>query len=71
MKKKNQDNGVADYGDLVTPTEAARIRGVTRAAITSLVKRGRLQTVEVGGRPFVRRSEIENFEAEKPGPKAA
>jgi excisionase family DNA binding protein len=71
MKKKNQDNGTTDFNDLVTPTEAARIRGVTRAAITALVKRGRLQTVEVGGRSFIRRSEIENFEAEKPGPKVA
>jgi excisionase family DNA binding protein len=71
MKKKNHERIAADYSDLVTPTEAARLRGVTRAAITALVKRGRLQTVEVGGRPFLRRSEVEGFEAEKPGPKAA
>jgi excisionase family DNA binding protein len=47
--------------DLITPAEAARLRGVTRSAITDLVKRGRLQSVEVGGRPFLSRAEVERF----------
>jgi hypothetical protein len=73
MKKKFSvsNTGSEDWADLVTPTQAAKIRGVTRAAISSLVKRGRLNTIEIGGRPFLRRREVENFEAEKPGPKAA
>jgi excisionase family DNA binding protein len=69
MKKKNEDRSAADLADLITPTEAARVRGVTRAAITALIKRGRLNTIEIGGRSFLRRSEVENFEPEKPGPK--
>jgi excisionase family DNA binding protein len=71
MKKKNSPTSMADLSNLITPTEAARIRGVTRAAITALVKRGRLQAVEVGGRSFLRRTEVESFEPEKPGPKEA
>jgi hypothetical protein len=59
-----------DLSELITPTQAARIRGVTRAAITSLIRRRRLRTVEIAGRPFLRRSEVENFAPEKPGPKA-
>jgi excisionase family DNA binding protein len=69
MKKKNEDRSAADLADLITPTEAARVRGVTRAAITALIKRGRLNTIEIGGRSFLRRSEVETFEPEKPGPK--
>ncbi len=58
--------------DLITPAEAARLRGVTRSAITDLMKRGRLQTIEVGGRPFLYRKEVENFSPEITGrpPKA-
>ena len=59
--------------DLITPAEAARLRGVTRSAITDLVKRGRLQSVEVGGRPFLSRAEVERFTPEITGrpPKSA
>jgi excisionase family DNA binding protein len=52
-----------DLDDLVTQAEAAKLRGVTREAIYNLVARGRLQTVEIGGQKFVRRSEVLNFEA--------
>jgi excisionase family DNA binding protein len=69
MSRKKVTDAEAGTSDLITPTEAARIRGVTRSAITALVKRGRLQVVEIGGRPFLRRGEVESFEAEKPGPK--
>jgi len=58
--------------DLITPAEAARLRGVTRSAITDLMKRGRLQTVEVGGRRFLYRKNVESFTPEITGrpPKA-
>jgi excisionase family DNA binding protein len=70
VKNKPADDGLTDLNELITPTQAARIRGVTRAAITSLIKRQRLRAIEIGGRPFVRRSDVENFAPEKPGPKA-
>ena len=51
-----------DLDDLITQAEAANLRGVTREAIYNLVARGRLQTVEIGGQKFVRRSDVLNFE---------
>lgn len=59
-----------DLGDLISQAEAARIRGVTRAAIRDLIRRGRLRSAPIGGRELVYRSEVEAFEKEKPGPKA-
>lgn len=55
--------------NLISQAEAARIRGVTRAAIRDLIRRGRLQSISVGGRDLVYRSEVEVFEKDKPGPK--
>lgn len=70
MKARMTDKKSTDLSELITPTQAARIRGVTRAAIASLIKRQRLHAIEIAGRPFLRRSEVENFSREKPGPKA-
>ena len=56
--------------DLISQAEAARIRGVTRAAIRDLIRRGRLVPVEVAGRSLVHRGEVERFEKRSPGPKA-
>ena len=53
--------------DLITPAEAARMRGVTRSAITDLMRRGRLRIIEVGGRPFLSRAEVERFTPEITG----
>lgn len=69
MGNKSLNNSIPDLNELITPTQAARIRGVTRAAITSLIRRERLHAIEIAGRPFLRRSEVENFAPEKPGPK--
>ncbi len=49
--------------DLITVTEAARVREVSHQAILNLVRRGRLTAIELGGRKFLRRSEVVNFEA--------
>lgn len=51
----------------VTPAEAARLRGVTRQAITKLIRAGRVGVLEIGGRRLIRRSDIVNFERRKPG----
>jgi excisionase family DNA binding protein len=48
--------------DLITQTEAAQLRGVSRASISELVRRGRLNAVEMYGRKLVRRSEVIAFE---------
>lgn len=53
--------------DLISQAEAARLRGVSREAITDLINRGRLVGYELGGRRLVSRREVETFKAEKGG----
>jgi excisionase family DNA binding protein len=53
--------------DLITQAEAARLRGVSREAIYDLVARGRLKVIEIGGKKFVYRTEVMNFEARPAG----
>ncbi len=66
---KKEKKGETGMSDLISQAEAARIRGVTRAAIRDLIRRGRLSSIEIGGRELVYRSEVESFVKEKPGPK--
>jgi len=63
--KIGQDSG--DMSDLISQSEAARLRGVTRAAIQDLVRRERIRSVNIGGRALVYRSEIVNYEQGEPG----
>lgn len=67
VKKVKEDENV--MSDLISQAEAARIRGVSRAAIRDLIRRGRLRSFNLAGRELVYRSEIEIFEKDKPGPK--
>jgi hypothetical protein len=60
MAKKNEDS----FSGFVSISDAARIRGVSHAAIQDLIKRGKLSPVEVGGRRFLRRIEVEGFQPE-------
>lgn len=53
--------------DLISQAEAARIRGVTRQAISLLVQRGKLSGYEIAGRVLVSRNEVENFKRGKSG----
>jgi excisionase family DNA binding protein len=55
--------------DLITISEAAEIRGASVSAISHLVRRGRLRSVERFGKTLVYRSDVQAFEPEKPGPK--
>lgn len=43
------------------------MRGVTRQAISRLIKRGKLQTIEFGGHVFVSLTDVTHFTSEKPG----
>jgi excisionase family DNA binding protein len=65
MAKKKTDA----LDDLISQKEAAEMRGVSRASINELIKRGRLNPVTVAGKVLLRRSEVETFEKVKPGPK--
>ena len=69
MTKKKRENKVFNASDLITMTEAAKLRGVSRAAIHELVQRGRLRSEQMFGRVLLYRSEVEAFEKSKPGPK--
>ena len=53
----------------VTVAEAAELRGVSRAAMHELVRRGRLRSEKMLGRVLLYRSEVETFEKDKPSPK--
>jgi excisionase family DNA binding protein len=70
MNKKLEKKKSPDMADLITITEAATLRGVSRAAIHELVQRGRLRSERMFGRVLLYRSEVESFEKEKPGPKS-
>jgi hypothetical protein len=65
----NKLKGNVDPAEWISQTEAARIRGITRQAIGIYVKRGRFTTFVMGGKTFLLRSELENFEPRKRGPK--
>ncbi len=47
--------------DWITQTEAARLRKVSRAAISHLLHRGRLQSKAVNGRRLVYRKDVVKF----------
>jgi len=47
--------------DLITQAEAARLRGVTRAAINDLVKRRKLKVITIGNVRFLSRKEVLNY----------
>jgi transposase len=53
--------------DLVTQSEAARLRGITPEAIADLIRRGRLTAYDVAGRPHVRRSDVLKFRPARGG----
>jgi excisionase family DNA binding protein len=56
-----------DLSDWISQAEAAELRGVSRQAISKLIRTGRLKTFEVGGHVLVSRSEVLGFQPESPG----
>lgn len=69
MTKPNKKTDAANLKELMTVTDAANLRGVSRAAMHELVQRGRLRSEKMFGRVLVYRSDVEAFEREKPGRK--
>ena len=51
----------------ISQAEAARIRKVSRQAISLLAKKGRLPVLKIGGRVLVHRKEVEEFMPEPAG----
>ncbi len=54
----------SDLSELITQAEAARLRHVSRSAISDLVKRNKLRSIEIAGRSLVFRSEVLSYEPE-------
>jgi len=52
----------------MSPSQAAAARKISRQAIAKLVAKGRFTTLEVGGRTLLKRSEVESFKPQRPGP---
>jgi excisionase family DNA binding protein len=57
-----------DTESWISQSEAARLRSVSRQAIASLVKKGRFRTLEIGGKVFVHRKDVESYQPKPPGP---
>ena len=62
MKRK------VDPDQWISQAEAAKIRSVSRQAISRLVRKGRFETLSIGGKTLLRRSEVEEFQPKPPGP---
>jgi excisionase family DNA binding protein len=62
MKRK------VDPDQWISQAEAAKIRSVSRQGISRLVRKGRFQTLSIGGKTLLRRSEVEDFQPKPPGP---
>lgn len=60
---------IAEEIDLIGIREAAEIRGVTQSAITQLCTRGRIESVNVFGHPWMLREDVVNYKKGKRGPK--
>ncbi len=56
-----------DISDLISQSEAARLRGCSRQAVAKLVKQGRLRSFIVAGRVLVSRSDVLNYQEKAPG----
>ncbi len=51
----------------VTAAVAARIRGVSRARITAMVRAGKLKPYPIGEQYLLLRAEVENYEPQRAG----
>jgi len=56
-----------DPDELITRSEAAELRGVSHQTISYMIKMGRVRTVEIRGRLFLMRKDVENYRPSKPG----
>ncbi len=52
---------------LITSSEAARLKGVSRAAINYLIRAGRIKSVRLFDRVLVHRDEVLNYRSAKSG----
>ena len=58
---------IKNIEDWVSLAEAARIRNVSRQAISKLVKKGKLKSMVIGGHVLVSKKQVINFKPQKSG----
>ena len=61
--RKDRPKESVEPGAWISQAAAAQMRGISRQAIADLVARGRFQTLEIGGKVLVRRSDVAEFTA--------
>jgi hypothetical protein len=52
---------MSNLDDLITQAEAARLRGVSRASINELVKKGRFKVFPIAGQQFLSRKQVTSY----------
>ncbi|HZS05311.1 MAG TPA: helix-turn-helix domain-containing protein [Blastocatellia bacterium] len=53
--------------NLITPAQAARLRGVSVQAIVNLLDRGKLPFLTIAGKRFLKTADVLNYEPDKGG----
>jgi excisionase family DNA binding protein len=56
-----------DPEELLTITQAAEERGTTKQAISHLVRQGKLPFIEIAGKKFISRRDLQEFTPDKGG----
>jgi excisionase family DNA binding protein len=56
-----------DLSQWISQAEAARLRGVSRQAISKLIRKQKLKILEAGGHVLVNRQEVLEYEGEGAG----
>ena len=60
MSTNFQDEPIS-ASDWISQAEAAHLRGVSRQAISKLVRKGRLRAIVIGGHTLVSRADVLSF----------
>lgn len=53
--------------DWLSIAQVADMRGVTRQAISKLIKKGKINHIEIGGHILVHKDELKSYQPGKPG----
>jgi excisionase family DNA binding protein len=63
----NNPKDTINASEWISQAEAARLRKVSRQAISKLVRKRRIRYMEIGGHVLVNRFDVESFQPLEPG----
>lgn len=63
----NNPKDAINPSEWISQAEAARLRKVSRQAISKLIRNRRLRYMQIGGHILVNRFDVENFQPLEPG----